>query len=87
METLEQIPKTTVDIIHHFYCDNCNKHIGSSKEHDDGYYEEFGAFDLDFLLPDGRYYLSACLCEVCQHKYMETIQGMLQSLGFVKGEY
>ena len=39
--------------IHHFYCDDCGKYLGSSEEYPDGYYEEIGLLELGFYLSDG----------------------------------
>jgi hypothetical protein len=87
MEKLEQIPKTTVDTIHHFYCDNCNKHIGSSQEYSDGYYQEFGVFGLSIKLPNGWYKLHKCLCDECKESCLVDVQNSLKKLGFILNEY
>lgn len=84
MHKIEQISKTIIQDIHHFYCDDCGKHLGSSQEYDDGWYEELGEFELKMRLPQGCYILKKCLCDECKEKYPVKLQSILEDIGFKK---
>lgn len=83
MEKVEQIKKTIVNNVHHFYCDDCNIYLGDSREYDDGYYPELGSFELSFYLPEGWYKVKKCFCEDCKQEYLETVRNMLKDMDFV----
>ena len=84
MQQVEHITKTIVEKTHHFYCDMCNTYLGSSQEYDDGYYEQYGEFNLNFYTPDGWYESDRCLCDVCRQEYLEDVKTCLKDLGFIK---
>ena len=69
---------------HNFYCDMCEKHLGSTKEHDDGYYATIGDYDLKFNLNSEWYSLHYNLCIDCKAKMRQKIIDVLLSMGFVK---
>lgn len=80
------IPKevTSVLNIHHFYCDMCEKHLGSTREYDDGYYGTTGDYDLEFNINGEWYKLHRNLCVECRAKLRKDIIDTLLSKGFVK---
>lgn len=53
MEIKETIIRKVEGVIHHFYCDDCNKHLGDSTEFEDGYYAKHGEFEMRIYFPDG----------------------------------
>lgn len=78
MEKIEKIIRTVEDVTHCFYCDDCNKYLGESKEYDDGLYRELGEYELHF----GNCYIKKCLCVECREKLIEKIDNALMELGF-----
>lgn len=85
MEKLEHIEKTTVDIIHHFYCDDCGVFLGSTQEYSDGWYGKLGDFELKFCLPPiGWYEVHKCFCDECKEKFVTQVHDELMKLGFSK---
>lgn len=84
MEKLEIIERTVQDKIHNFYCDECNKLLGSSHECDDGYYKEFGEFKLRFFASDHWYVSENHFCDKCKNKFINTVIDTLKELGFEK---
>lgn len=69
---------------HNFYCDMCEKHLGSTEEYDDGYYATIGDYDLKFNVDSEWYRLHRNLCIDCRAKMREEIINALLSMGFVK---
>lgn len=80
--------KTTIRKVEHnehqFYCDDCNRYLGSTEENCDGYYSKLGELELDFYLADGWYIAKRCFCEDCKEKYLSRLQIALNELGFEK---
>lgn len=76
--------KTTIRNIHHFNCDYCGTHLGISEEHDDGYYQTFGDFELKWNTPAGWYRRKVCVCEECKQKILSEIYDQLEQMGFIK---
>lgn len=71
------------ETVHHFYCDECGKHIGSSIERD-GDYDEYGGVGLQVLFDSCWYHLSKCLCEKCRENFMKKTMNTLAAMGFTK---
>ena len=82
MEKIETKTRQIEDYTHHFYCDDCGIHIGSSEEYYDGYYQELGGFGLKILMPRGWYKLEKCLCEKCKEKFLDKAYASLELVGF-----
>ena len=82
MEKVEINTRQIEDSIHHFYCDDCGTHIGSSHEYDDGWYQELGKFELNWLTPNGWYKLEKCLCNDCRDKFLDKVYAGLEAVGF-----
>lgn len=80
MEKLEIETRIRKEIIHHFYCDDCNKYLGKTGEYDDGWYSEFGEFSVKF----GEYHIRKHLCDDCKERFSERLGEMLIELGFEK---
>lgn len=74
----------TVEVVtHEFYCDDCGKHLGTSEEYDDGWYDEIGMFQL--VIPvDGRLHLEKYLCDNCREKFLNDFKATLENMGFKK---
>ena len=84
MEKIETTIQEIGNYKHHFYCDECNKYLGTTEEYDDGYYDELGELELKFYLLDGWYKVKKCFCEECKKKYLSRFQIILNELGFEK---
>ena len=84
MEKIETTIRETENYEHQFYCDECNKYLGTTEEYDDGYYDELGELELKFYLLDGWYKVKKCFCEECKKKYLSRFQIILNELGFEK---
>lgn len=69
---------------HNFYCDMCEKHLGSTEEYDDGYYATIGDYDLKFNVNSEWYSLHFNLCVECRAKKRQEIIDTLLSMGFIK---
>ena len=83
MEKVKETIKKVKQYEHSFYCDDCGKYLGTSQEYDDGWYEEFGEFELKFHI-DGWYRINKCLCDDCRKKFIENLKVALKNLGFNK---
>lgn len=84
MDKLEKNEKTCVEIKHNFFCDNCEKSLGSTVECEDGYYPELGEFESSFHLPDGWYKVNAHFCDKCREEFVESLKTKLINMGFKK---
>ena len=84
MEKIETNIREIENYKHHFYCDECNKYLGTTEQYDDGYYAELGELELKFYLLDGWYKVKKCFCEECKKKYLSRFQIILNELGFEK---
>ena len=83
MERLESKETKSTTYYHIFYCDDCGKKLGTSKEYDDGYYDEYGSLELSFYLEDdGWYKVKKCFCEKCKEKYATNLIETLKKYGF-----
>ena len=82
MERAEEQRIESVQKIHHFYCDDCGKYLGSSEEYPDGYYEEIGLLELKFYLSDGWYRKRSILCDECREKFIDSMRKTLTEKGF-----
>lgn len=82
MEKIETNIIEVKEITHHFYCDECGDHLGSSDECDDGYYQRFGEFELKCYTPRGWYRLKKCLCPSCAQERVDTFCNTLEAMGF-----
>lgn len=84
MENITSKEVASVLKIHHFYCDMCGKHLGTTREYDDGYYATIGDYDLEFNVNSEWYRLHYNLCVECRAKKRQDIIDTLLSVGFVK---
>ncbi len=69
---------------HQFYCDECNKLLGTSTEYDDGYYAEYGRFEQSVCIKSQQYTMRKCLCDQCKAAQINKIVKTLEELGFSK---
>lgn len=83
MEKIKETVKEVKDTEHFFYCDECGKYLGSSKEYDDGWYQKLGEFELKIYI-DNWYRLKKCLCDDCKYRILENLKIDLGVLGFKK---
>ena len=82
MEKVEIEIIETEETTHRFYCDDCGTYLGSSTECDDGWYQEFGEFELKMYTPRGRYRLNKCFCDECADKFLDKVYASLEATGF-----
>ena len=64
-----------------FYCDECNKYLGTSYEYDDGWYDRIGEFELK-LYVNGWLHVEKCLCAKCKYEFTEKVRKSLFDIGF-----
>ena len=86
MEKIRITHETINHTEHDFYCDECEKFLGTSRELHDGYYPELGHYERHFYL-NGWYKINATLCEECSEKKTNQIAQALMELGFKEEEY
>lgn len=67
---------------HNFYCDSCNKYLGSSEELNDGYYNELGRFSLRFCVDQKWYEAKRCFCDKCKTNFLNMVKENLKNIGF-----
>lgn len=84
MQTIKFETRTVEECVHNFYCDGCNKYLGSSEECDDGYYNKLGEFHLHFFIKDSWYGVDKIFCDKCKEKFIEKVTTALTDLGFDK---
>ena len=83
MDKVESKEIVKTEITHNFFCDGCNRSLGSSKELDDGYYDRIGEYHYDILLSGlGRFVINKCLCDNCRMELDKKIKTSLEDLGF-----
>ena len=84
MERTQMIPKTVMDRRHEFYCDGegCNKFLGYTTEHDDGWYKELGEFEVNIHILGESWRLHRHLCNECRVKLEQKISEALRDIGF-----
>ena len=83
MEKAKEIIREIKTYEHSFYCDECNKYLGTSQEYDDGWYEDIGEFELKFYI-DSWYCINKCLCDDCRKSFIENLKVTLKNIGFEK---
>ena len=84
---MEKIKKKAVQcelIEHEFYCNNCNKYLGKSIEHEDGWYQEINPVEYSFFIDGSRYTLEGNYCDSCKEKLIQKLVNALEGIGFRK---
>lgn len=84
MEKTKETIREVKDTEHFFYCDECGKYLGSSKEYDDGWYQKLGEFEEKFYVGNHWYQIEKCFCDDCRKSFIENIEVALKKLGFKK---
>ena len=83
METLRTESKTIEIKYHDFYCNECERLVGTSIEHTNGAYDLLGAYEANVVTPDGTFrYYNQCLCETCREKFPVKVAEALKGIGF-----
>lgn len=82
MEKVITQSKQVVDRTHYFYCDDCGREIGHSRESIEGWYDVLGELELRMYTPKGWYVLDKCLCGACKEKYLTNFYETIESLDF-----
>ena len=82
MEKVVKIKTNIIKSVHKFYCDKCNKFLGKSYEHDDGYYEKYGEVDEHICLFNTWYEIKGTFCESCFEKFKTNIIKRIKAIGF-----
>lgn len=72
MEKIEEVP--SVDIVHRFYCDECQKLLMESFEYDDGYYSEPRSLNKRIQIENKKFVYCKVLCEDCANKVNERFK-------------
>lgn len=85
MEKIEETYETVESYTHVFYCDGCNKYLGTTKECDDGWYDEIGDFELRVHILDEWYTLTKHFCDDCKDTFITDLKAKLKNIGFEKG--
>lgn len=83
MDIKKTVERTYLTSEHDFFCDKCNKHLGSSTEYEDGYYEELGEFKLQ-LYVSNWYSLHKHFCDDCRKEFVNNLIKVLTDMGFKK---
>lgn len=81
MEKLKTITEQIEIQEHSFYCDECGEYLGTSTELPDGWYKEYGDFELKFYV-DGWYRVRKHLCETCRKNFISKVKVSLANMGF-----
>ena len=68
----------TTRMKHKFYCDDCEKYLGTSVEYDDGYYPQIGEYYFRYH----NMHVKKHLCDECKEKFENKITTFLKELGF-----
>lgn len=82
MENIKYIKQTVEVAEHSFYCDDCGEYLGTSEEHDDGWYYPLGDFELKFYVVDDWYRIKKCLCKNCRKSFVSDVKVKLMNMGF-----
>ena len=83
MEKINTVNKTIEYRYHTFYCDICNKELGTTEEWEDGYYNKLGEYTQSFNLSGVKWFeLEKVLCDKCKDEFNEKIKNALFDLGF-----
>ena len=84
MEKTKTVIMTIERIEHKFYCDRCGKHLGTSQEDDDRYFEKFGSYTNSIRIGEEWYYVKKNFCDECEEKYLTELAEVLKDFGFNK---
>lgn len=86
MKKIRVVEKRKELNIYEFYCDKCNKYIGSSEEYSDGYYVKLGEVEEKAYIYHNWYRLNKTLCEDCKNEFYENLITKLIQIGFKKDD-
>lgn len=86
MEKLRVVHEVIENREHDFYCDECEKFLGTTREFYDGYYSKLGNYEQTCYL-DGQYKIKATLCDECATKKTDKIIQALSEVGYKKENY
>lgn len=82
MEKTKKKTRTIKSYEHPFYCDSCDKYLGTVEEHEDGWYPDLGEFKLNFYVKDDWYRINKCFCDECKNNFVNKVKSTLENLGF-----
>ena len=82
MKKIEKQYMKKENIIHKFYCSECEKFLGESIEFEDGYYQEYGNCELAFFFNKTWYKYKNNLCERCRNVFYKCLEDELKLFGF-----
>lgn len=82
MEKVIENIENTVKKEHNIYCDKCEKHIMTSYEYEDGWYQEPQQLRAFYLDNYGWLENDMQLCDECQTKIISQIKLELEKLGY-----
>lgn len=81
---MDKVELKNGNFIHTFRCDNCNDFLGQSIECDDGYYEDFGRYNVSIFIEGTWYCLHKNLCKNCLPNVTQDLVNTLNEKGFKK---
>lgn len=84
MEKINENEQAITTYTHSFYCDDCEKYLGTTEEDSDGWYDDIGDIELSFYVVDKWYKLEKHFCDDCKAKFLARLKGDLEDMGFVK---
>jgi len=73
-------------VYHNFYCDHCNKFLGTRIEEDDGYYREPEGSDVSMSMPfDISDHFVGLLCDDCIKEFKNKLDSTIISIAHEYG--
>ena len=73
-------------VYHNFYCDHCNKFLGTRIEADDGYYREPDGSTVRVTMPfDTSTQFTGLLCDDCMKEFKDKLDTILISIAHEYG--
>ena len=83
MQKIQTKKVEKIENLYEFYCDHCNKYLGTSIQFNDGYIEELGKYETHmYLNGKGWLHYETTLCDDCKDKTINNIYNSLKNLGF-----
>ena len=89
----KEVVKT--NCVHDFYCDRCGRHMLTSVEYEDGYYDTPLMVDLSLVMNapktpscqvTKRFTRSYCICDRCIPEYISSMESSITTILGLKDE-
>jgi hypothetical protein len=73
-------------VYHNFYCDHCDKFLGTRIESDDGYYREPDGSSVRICMPfDSSKQFLGLLCDDCMKEFKDKLDTILTNIAHEYG--